>query len=155
MNRASHKYSGDPARGIEWALALVLISVHLILSGCASSRGNGATGTEELLGQEVTEGRVVEGTLNNFPEGEENRGESRRVYRVQLMASTDREEVEGVANRVKDLFPIPVYIDYSEPFYRVRVGDFRTREEAEEYRGKLADLGFDTAWIVKTEISTE
>ena len=44
-------------------LTLVLISIILFLSGCAGKDGGRAGHTEELLGQEVKEGRVIEGTI--------------------------------------------------------------------------------------------
>ncbi len=153
MERARRKNVGGTARFIEWIQPLLLISTCLIVSGCASSRGNGAADTEELLGQEVTEGRVFEGAVKSSQGGDEDRDEPRAGYRIQVVASKIREEADGIADVVKGLFPIPVYIEFSEPFYRVRVGDFRTKDEAEKVRRKLVDYGFDSAWIVETAIS--
>lgn len=155
MKRARRKNGGGTTRFIEWIQPFLLISTCLIVSGCASSRGNGAADTEELLGQEVTEGRVVEGTINDVRGGGESRGESISGYRVQVVASMLRQEAAGIAIVVKDLIPVPVYIEYDEPFYKVRVGDFRTESEAEEIRKILVENGYDSAWIVETEISTE
>jgi hypothetical protein len=153
VERARRKNVGGTTRFIEWILPLLLISTYLIVSGCASSRGNGAADTEELLGQEVKEGRVFEGAVKSSRGGDEDRDELRAGYRIQVVASTIREEADGIADVVKGLVPIPVYIEFSEPFYRVRVGDFRTKDEAEKIRRKLVDYGFDSAWIVETAIS--
>ena len=128
---------------------------NLFLQGCASRGDGDSIGPEELLGRGVTEGRVIEGTIEQ-PIGRNEAAEAERLgYRVQVIASTVREEAEGVAEVVKGLFPVGVYIEYTEPFFKIRVGNFKTREEAEKMREELAGYGFEDAWIVETAIEME
>jgi len=43
-----------------------------------------------------------------------------------------------------------VYVEFEPPFYRVRVGDFQTRKEAESFVKVLQDLGFrGSFWVMK------
>lgn len=63
-------------------------------------------------------------------------------FRVQVFSSNRQQTAKAEAFRIKDMvkekFPDRgVYESYSSPFWKVRVGDFRTREEAQ---GLLAEL---------------
>ena len=59
-------------------------------------------------------------------------------FRVQIFSSTDRKTVYSEQTKFKALYPaIRSYISYSEPYYKLRVGDFRTRLEAEKLINKL------------------
>ena len=59
-------------------------------------------------------------------------------FRVQIFSSTDRKKAYGQQSKFKALYPtIRSYISYSEPYYKLRVGDFRTRLEAEKLINKL------------------
>jgi hypothetical protein len=45
-----------------------------------------------------------------------------------------------------------VYLMFQSPYYKVRVGDFRTRMDAEGFKQKLLDE-FPDAFVVKDEIN--
>ena len=67
-------------------------------------------------------------------------GSNSRVtgFRVQIFSNTDRKTVYGEQTKFKALYPgIRTYISYSIPYYKLRVGDFRTRLEAEKLINKL------------------
>ncbi len=56
------------------------------------------------------------------------------VYRIQLFSSNNtaaKSKAESLANEVKMAFPdMPAVVSYVSPFWRLRVGEFRTYEEA-------------------------
>jgi cell division septation protein DedD len=110
---------------------------------------------EELLGREVTEGKVIEGSIDVPVDYSEDLEIKPMGYRVQVMASSVRDEVEGVSEVVRGLFPFRVYIEQVEPFYKIRIGNFETREEANKVREELVGYGFEDAWIVETAIEME
>ena len=59
-------------------------------------------------------------------------------FRVQIFSSTDRKTTYGEQSKFKALYPtVRSYISYLEPYYKLRVGDFRTRLEAEKMISKL------------------
>lgn len=59
-------------------------------------------------------------------------------FRVQIFSSTDRKTVYAEQKKFNALYPaIRSYISYSQPYYKLRVGDFRTRLEAEKLINKL------------------
>lgn len=76
-------------------------------------------------------------------------------FRVQIFMEIGNEAVDHAAVTKKSfekLFPgIPVYLSYEQPYYRLRVGDFRNRVEAEKYLRLIKPkfgLAFVTAEII-------
>lgn len=47
---------------------------------------------------------------------------------------------------------IPAYVTFAEPYYRVRVGDFRTRLEASKFLQRI-DRKYPNAWVIKEKIN--
>lgn len=74
-------------------------------------------------------------------------------YRVQIGAFTYEEGANKVKMRAESELNQKVYVDFIEGMYKVRVGDFLTREDAEAYRDKLISMGYNGAFLVETEIS--
>ena len=48
--------------------------------------------------------------------------------------------------------PEKIYIIFEAPNYKVRIGNYIDREDAEEVRSFLTNKGFPSAWIVRTKI---
>lgn len=59
-------------------------------------------------------------------------------YRVQIFSSNQQQAAKAEAlkleNQLKDKLSQAVYVLYLPPFWKVRVGDFRTYDEAKEYK---------------------
>lgn len=69
-------------------------------------------------------------------------------YRVQIFYGSDRREVFSQQARFKGTYPkYNTYIIYKEPNYYVRVGDFRTRLEAQYLMSELRPT-FPTLFIL-------
>lgn len=76
-------------------------------------------------------------------------------WRVQVFASRERDDAESFAQGIEERMQgRPVYVEWAEPWYKVRIGDFPDRESAEALRSRLVELGFDDAWTVRTTIRT-
>lgn len=59
-------------------------------------------------------------------------------YRVQVWAGLGRQEGYAEQTKFKSRYPnITTYISYTRPYYRLRVGDFRSRIEAEKFMTEL------------------
>lgn len=66
-------------------------------------------------------------------------------YRVQVFSSnaqrTAKNESLTIERRLRSAFPgYGVYRTYSSPFWKVRIGDFRTHAEARAFRAKLVKV---------------
>lgn len=58
----------------------------------------------------------------------------RRGFRVQIYSGSNRSEAYAIQARFKNQYTdIDTYITYSSPNYRVKVGDFRSRSQANEF----------------------
>lgn len=75
------------------------------------------------------------------------------VYRIQVQAVKDRAKAQELAEQLKGLVPYSVHIVYVEPWYKVQVGDFATRQEAVQGKKLLANNGFTDSWL--TTFSTQ
>ena len=65
-------------------------------------------------------------------------------FRVQVFSSnvqrSAKTEAFRIEREIKDVFPDEaVYVNYSSPFWKVRVGDFRTQAEAQKLRSQLKE----------------
>jgi cell division septation protein DedD len=76
-------------------------------------------------------------------------------YRVQIFASSSLEKAEEVAGKARNLFPERVYVEYSAPLYRVRVGNFTSKDAALQFREKMVQSGYEGAWVVEALIERE
>ena len=74
-----------------------------------------------------------------------------RGYRIQLFNGQEREQANRLKNTFASNFPnIPRYLVFVEPTYRVRVGDFYTREDAESLLREVKRIGsFSDAIIIR------
>jgi len=59
-------------------------------------------------------------------------------FRVQVFSGLNRQQAYAEQTKFKSRFPgTGTYISYIQPNYRLRVGDFRTRLEAEKFMNEL------------------
>ncbi len=74
---------------------------------------------------------------------------AQRVYRVQFFATKYPDEASQVAETVGNMVSEKTYMDYKTPYYWVRAGDCRTKEEAERLLQKIKGLGYKESWVVE------
>ncbi|AIM35396.1 precorrin-3B C17-methyltransferase [Sphingobacterium sp. ML3W] len=61
-----------------------------------------------------------------------------RGFRVQIFAGSDRNAAFSEQSRFRSMYKdIDTYVNYDEPNYRVKVGDFRSRSEANNFMNLL------------------
>ncbi len=63
-------------------------------------------------------------------------------FRIQVFSSnvqrTAKTEAFNIEKEIRTVFPeFGVYVSYISPFWKVRVGDFKTSEEAQAFRSEL------------------
>jgi len=60
--------------------------------------------------------------------------------------------IEAKSNFVNKYSNVPVYLIFQEPYYKVRIGDYRTKMEAEAFLKKISG-SYPNAFVVKDEIN--
>lgn len=62
-------------------------------------------------------------------------------WRVQIYSSNNqlvaKQEAEALKKQLESELTEPIYMDFIQPFWKVRIGNFRTVEEARTYRDLL------------------
>ncbi len=52
-------------------------------------------------------------------------------YRIQLYMGADRKQALAIKAQMLNMYPgLPIYMDYEQPYFKIRVGDYRNRFEA-------------------------
>ncbi len=76
-------------------------------------------------------------------------------YRIQIYKDSGNEALDAardIMDQFHEEFPdIPAYLSFQEPYYRVRVGDFRTRLEALEQLEHIKRK-YRNVWVIKDYI---
>lgn len=105
---------------------LILLFTALVFGGFAQHKGTLRVNQDNRIERLMRKQREVY-AANNTMNG----------FRVQIFMEIGNEAVDH-ANVVKKDFEeqypdLPIYLSYEQPYYRLRVGDFRNRVEAEKY----------------------
>lgn len=77
------------------------------------------------------------------------------VYRIQLFTSNTYGPGAREADVAREVFDREVRLDYEVPYYKVRIGDFVNREDAEAYLPAAIEAGYSNAWVVKVTINVQ
>lgn len=127
---------------------LLLILSALAICGFAQNKGSLHVQQDSRVDRLIERQRDIYGVSNTMS-----------GFRVQIFMEIGNEAVDH-ANLVKkefeELYPeLPIYLSYEQPYYRLRVGDFRNRVEAEKYLRILKpqySLAFVTADIINPPV---
>lgn len=130
---------------------LIILFATLVYGGFAQQQGtlrvNQDSRVERLM-QKQRDVYAASNTMNGF--------------RIQIFMEIGNEAVDH-ANVVKAEFEeqypgLPIYLSYEQPYYRLRVGDFRNRVEAEKYLRILKPqykVAFVTADVINPPVKIE
>lgn len=95
--------------------------------------------------------------LPGYEEDKENKNsfllnEELEGYRIQVATSTSEESLISIRTNLEKLTNEKIYIIFELPNYKVRVGNYLNRKDAEVLLKKLSRNGYRYAWIVPTKI---
>ena len=77
---------------------------------------------------------------------------TRDGYRLQLFESSSADEANNVMRKYGNSLTDSLYLDFDAPLYKIRYGNFETKEQAETAKAELKKKGFRKMWIVKSRI---
>lgn len=90
---------------------------------------------------------------NNTPIKQENKLID--GFRVQIISIKDLESAARAKSIAVEQFEdlqLKFYLEFDSPYYKVRIGDFKSRNEAERTLEVIRSRGYPKAWIVKTKV---
>ena len=73
-------------------------------------------------------------------------------FGVQILATSSHSNARRARNRIRQAFSLPVQIVQQAPFWKVVVGQFPNRSEADSLREKLRQSGFRDAWVTQFDL---
>ena len=76
-------------------------------------------------------------------------------YRVQIVISQNEQELQDIKTEIEKSINEQIYIIFELPNYKLRVGNFVNRKEAESFQKKIVRLGYRAAWVVPTMIEKD
>jgi len=80
----------------------------------------------------------------------ETKGENfGKVFRIQVMATGDKKRAETLAKELRQRFDFPAVARKINDLYKVYLGNFTAREEADKALKQVRAGGYPDAWIVK------
>jgi hypothetical protein len=83
-------------------------------------------------------------------------GRTMRGYRLLILNTNKREDAIAAKTKVYTYFPeLKAYLVYQSPFFRLKAGNFRTREEAEKYKKEMATLFPKGVFVINDTIEVK
>ncbi len=75
-----------------------------------------------------------------------------QAYRIQIFTTKVYGDARFSVRVADEIFDRPISLDYEVPYYKVRVGNFDSREKAEDYLMKVKSAGYSDAWVVVVNV---
>ena len=73
------------------------------------------------------------------------------VFRIQIFESTVASIARAEAKRFQNILGDTVYINFETPLYKLRIGNYSNRKNAEDAIESISKLGAKDAWIIRTK----
>lgn len=131
--------------------------MELILVAILSQEPVEETSPVPLLAQTTTQEDTDRGTSTSgqWTYGQVTPPGMKRVYgyRVQVFATIYKDKAEKIRSEVQEKVAFPVYVEEIPPFYKIRIGDFQKREDAEQFLTTVQkSLGYADAFVAETVV---
>ena len=115
--------------------------------------------TDSVTVQVYKDPRIAELIRQQIQINEETTRDSRRNmpgFRIQVINSTDRNKVFAAKAKIYQEFPdLKPYLLYQPPNFKLRVGNFKTQEEAEDFEKQLSSLFPTGLFIIRDVIEVK
>jgi SPOR domain len=77
-------------------------------------------------------------------------------FRIQVINTSDRNAAIAAKTKIYKLFPeLKAYLLYQSPYFRLRVGNFKDQEEAEDYRKALSKEFPNSVFLVRDTVEVK
>ena len=77
-------------------------------------------------------------------------------YRLQVINTSDRNAAISAKTKIYQLYPeLKAYLLYQAPYFRLRVGNFKDKDEAEDYRKSLSKEFPNSVFLVHDTIEVK
>ena len=77
---------------------------------------------------------------------------TREGFRLQIFESSSADEANRILKKFNKSFSDSLYMIFEAPLYKIRYGNYITKQEAEDIKKELRNKGYKNIWIVKSRI---
>ncbi len=117
---------------------LVLLSIVLFSSSFAQTD---TTGIGVVVHKDPRVDLLVKKQASINTVSKKSVGRTMRGYRLMVLNTNKREDAIAAKTKVYTYFPeLKAYLTYQAPFFRLKAGNFKTRDEADKYKKEMAPL---------------
>ncbi len=107
----------------------------------------------DIVQRSHIEAKKKEGTIEIPPDSTTIVEEVIQGFRIQVYSSSNVDEaVRAKSVAIEKFFSDSVYMVYDAPVYKIRVGDFANRYEANQRLPEFIESGYRDAWIVPDRV---
>ena len=71
------------------------------------------------------------------------------IFRIQIFESAESSIAKAEAKRFQNILGDTVYINFETPLYKLRIGNFSNRRQAEEAISAIENLGVKGSWVIR------
>ena len=117
---------------------LVLLSI-VLFSSCFAQSDSSGIGV--LVHKDPRVDLLVKKQASINTVSKKSIGRTMRGYRLMVLNTNKREDAIAAKTKVYTYFPeLKAYLTYQAPFFKLKAGNFKTRDEAEKYKKEMAPL---------------
>ena len=73
-------------------------------------------------------------------------------FRLQIFESSSADEANRVLKKFNKSFSDSLYMIFEAPLYKIRYGNYITKQQAEDVKKDLRNKGYKNIWVVKSRI---
>ena len=75
---------------------------------------------------------------------------TREGFRLQIFESSSADEANRVLKKFNKSFSDSLYMIFEAPLYKIRYGNYITKQQAEDVKKDLRNKGYKNIWVVKS-----
>tara|TARA_X000000368_G_C22721960_1_gene575707 strand:- start:176 stop:607 length:432 start_codon:yes stop_codon:yes gene_type:complete len=79
---------------------------------------------------------------------------SDEIFRIQIFESTESSIAKAEAKRFQNILGDTVYINFETPLYKLRIGNFSDRRQAENAISAIENLGVKGSWVIRAILNS-
>ena len=96
--------------------------------------------------------KVISGEYMPLSKSKDETNEAKKeIFRIQIFESSVASVARAEAKRFQNILGDTVYTDFETPLYKLRIGNFKNRKNAEKAVESISRLGAKDAWIIRTK----
>ena len=76
------------------------------------------------------------------------------IFRIQIFESTESSIAKAEAKRFQNILGDTVYINFETPLYKLRIGNFLNRRQAEDAISAIENLGVKGSWVIRAMLNS-